>query len=179
MLLLLLLSCPPQPSHAASAGPKVLGNPVCTTCAAAAAAAAALGVLCRVVRRTAPPAELPRPPAELPEQLRGVVPSAACCPMMPLLRARMVAATVAAGEPSAAARACMWMAAMVGLSLCASLTTSGSCFLSSVGSLWPQKTPSKQAGKQPGQRVLGSSTDTVQEGHADQPTQHPVSTEQV
>jgi hypothetical protein len=51
---------------------------------------------------------------------------------MPLLRASMVAATAAAGEPSLP---CMWMAAMVGLSLWACPTTSGSCFLGIIGSL--------------------------------------------
>jgi hypothetical protein len=51
---------------------------------------------------------------------------------MPLLRASMVAATAAAWEPLLP---CMWMAAMVGLSLWASPTTSGSCFLGIIGSL--------------------------------------------
>jgi hypothetical protein len=88
--------------------------------------AAALGVLCRALR-TAPPAELLRaPPGVLLVRLTWALSA------MPMLRARMAAATLQCTEGSP------WWAAIVGLSLCISLTLSGSCFfVSAIGSLQP------------------------------------------
>lgn len=95
---------------------------------------AALGMLWRARLNSsapAPPAELPRPPSELP-RLPGA-------PSLPMLRARMVAATLPE-ELWPRARSLQWlpcMAVIMGLSRCwASVSgLSGSSFLGLVGSL--------------------------------------------
>jgi hypothetical protein len=108
-------------AQASVVGRELFGNPVWTC-----AKAAALGVLCRALR-TAPPAELSRdPPGVLLVRLTWVLSA------MPMLRARIAAATLHCTEESP------WWAAMDGLSLCISLPLPVSCFFAiAIGSLQP------------------------------------------